>query len=139
MNKKIPDLKTFIQFLKFSLVGISNAVVGFAVYSLFIYISVHYFFANAFSFILSVLNSFFWNSLFVFKKQEDSKRSTLFTLLKTFAAYGITGIVIQSALLYLFIDKMLLSKYMAQIICIFINVPLNFLLNKFWAYKTGGS
>lgn len=134
-NKCIPFKKDFVQFIKFSLVGISNAIVNFAVYSLFVYLGTHYFVANTVSFVVAVLNSFLWNSLFVFKKQENSQRNVVFTLLKTFTAYGITGIVLQSALLYLFIDKLLLSKYIAQIICIMINVPINFLLNKFWAYK----
>lgn len=131
-NKKT----TLIQFVKFGLVGVSNSIVSLGIYSLCIYLQLHYFIANAIAFILSVLNSYFWNNRFVFQKGKGEHRNFFATLLKTYASYGVTGILIQSLLLYLFIDKFGVSKYLAQAICIVINLPLNFILNKFWSFRT---
>ncbi len=131
-------LNTFfcLQFIKFSFVGASNALISLGVYSLLVYLGLHYIAANTLTFTFAVLYSFLLNSIFVFRKSENESRNTFLTLLKTFATYGTTGILIQSALLYLFIDVYGISKYLAQVFCILINLPLNFCLNKFWAYKT---
>ena len=128
--------ENFIQLIKFSLVGASSAAVSFGVYSALVYLGAHYIVANFFAFVISVLNSFLWNSLFVFKKSEGETRSKRLTLAKTFVAYGVTGLLLASALLFLFISVCGLSKYISQALCILINIPLNFALNKFWAYKT---
>lgn len=125
-----------IQFIKFGLVGLTNSVVYFLIYSICIYLKVHYFIANFLAFVLSVLNSFFWNNKFVFKKNDGTHRNMFYTLLKSYASYSITGIFFQSLLLFLFIDKLGISKYIAQILCILINLPINFLLNKYWSYKS---
>ena len=121
-----------IQFIKFGLVGASNAVVSIAVYSVLIFVGCHYIVANVFAFLLSVLNSFFWNDRFVFKKNEGEKRNPFLALVKTYVSYGLTGILLQSLFLFLFIEKMAINKYGAQILCIVINLPLNFILNKFF-------
>ena len=124
-----------MQFIKFGLVGVSNAVVSMAVYSGLVYFGAHYIIANVFAFILSVLNAYFWNSRFVFIQNEDEFRNPLFSLIKTYISYGFTGIILQSLFLFVFIDKMAINKYLAQILCIVINLPLNFILNKFWSFK----
>ena len=124
------------QFVKFCLVGGSNALVSLAVYSALVYVGAHYMGANFFAFALSVLNAFFWSDKFVFKKDVDERRNPFLTLAKTYATYGLTGVLLQSFFLFLFIDKLHVNKYFAQILCIAINLPLNFVLNKFWSFKT---
>ena len=124
-----------MQFIKFAFVGVSNLLVYYAVYSLLVHFGCHYAVANGIGFVISVLNSFLWNSLFVFKKSEDKERSKAATLVKTFIAYALTGLVLQTLLLHLFIDILHLSKYVAPLLCVCFTTPLNFLLNKFWSFK----
>ena len=125
---------TILQFLKFTLVGVSNALVSLAVYSLLVKLNIHYIIANVFAFLLSVLNSFFWNAKFVFKKQEYEKRNLWLSLFKTYISYGLTGLLLQTFLLFVFIDNCKVNKYIAQVLCIVINLPINFVLNKFWSF-----
>ena len=56
--------------------------------------------------------------------------------MKTVLAYASTGIVLNSILLWLLIDKMVLSEYIAPLIILMITVPTNFVLNKYWSFKT---
>ena len=128
--------KDNVQFIKFGLVGATSTIVSLLIYSFCVYLQVQYFIANFLAFVLSVLNSFFWNNKFVFKKNDGTYRNLFYTLLKSYASYSITGIFFQSLLLFLFIDKLGISKYIAQILCILINLPVNFLLNKYWSYKS---
>ena len=71
------------EFIKFGLVGISNTVISYVAYVVCVYVGIHYFGANAIGFVISVLNSFYWNNKYVFTCQEGQKRSWLPALLKT--------------------------------------------------------
>lgn len=128
--------KGFFQFVKFGVVGLSNTLIGYVVYSMCVWMGMHYLLANLIGFIVSVLNAFYWSDRFVFKKQEGEQRNTWLTLIKTVLAYASTGIVLNSLLLWLFIDKMAMSEYVAPLVILLITVPTNFILNKFWSFKT---
>ena len=57
-------------------------------------------------------------------------------LLKTYVAYGLTGIVLANALSYVWINVFGISKYVAPLINLTISIPLNFIINKCWAFRT---
>ena len=124
------------QFVKFGLVGISNTLIAYATYFLCVYLGIHYLIANALGFFISVLNAYYWSDRFVFKKGEGEARSAIWTLAKTYVAYGSTGLLLASILLYLYVDKLHISEYIAQLLVLVITIPLNFIINKFWSFKT---
>lgn len=126
---------TILQFIKFGLVGCSNTVLSYACFYACISFGWHYLIANSIGFVVGVLNAYYWSNKYVFNKHEDGKRNHFVTLLKTFAAYSITGVFLQSLLLFLFVDRLEFDSRIAQLICLSITVPLNFLLNKFWSFK----
>ena len=124
------------QFIKFGIVGLSNTLISYFVYAFLTYFGVPYVLSNIIAFIVSVLNSFFWNSRYVFKQGVNEKRSFCKSLLKTFISYAGTGLVLSNLLLVIFVEKISISKYIAPIFSLVITIPINFLLNKFWAFKT---
>jgi putative flippase GtrA len=128
--------ETIIQFLKFGIVGFSNTAISYAIYSILVYFGLHYLVASVIAFIISVLNSFFWNNKYVFKKQQNQERNIFHALFKTFLSYAFTGLVMANILLFVFIDIMHISKYIAPLFGLAITVPTNFLLNKLWAFRT---
>ncbi len=120
-----------LQFLKFCMVGVSNTVVSLGVYYIFVLINKNWYIAgNAVGFVASVLNSYFWNSRYVFGKTDEVAK----TMVKTFAAYG-TNLIIGTALLYLFVDVLHISEFAAPLLNLIITIPLNFILNKLWVMK----
>jgi putative flippase GtrA len=127
--------ETITQFIKFGIVGLSNTVISYIIYSIFVYLGLHYIVASVIAFIISVLNSFFWNNKYVFKKHYDQKRNILYSLLKTYFSYAFTGLILQNILLVVFIDFIHISKYIAPLFGLTVTVPLNFILNKLWAFK----
>lgn len=140
------------------MVGLINTFVSYAIYSILIYFGVHYLIASAAGFIISVFTSFLLNYTFVFKISEnEEKRIWWKVLIKTYISYGFSGLILNSLLLILWISVLHLSKYVnfevgilakegivltnaelakyiAPLINLFITIPLNFVLNKFWAY-----
>lgn len=154
-----------IQFIKFGLVGVSNTVVNYVVYVVFVALGAHYLIANTLGFIISVLNAYFWGSRFVFKEDETKEKRVWWkVLLKTYTSYAL-GFFLNSVLLALWVDivnigqyfgfvgeiiayfsgtftflpKSMTAKEISEIIAPFINmvvtIPINFVLNKFWAYR----
>jgi putative flippase GtrA len=132
---------SLIQFVKFALVGVSNTVISYLlnIGTLKIlepyHLSWDYVAANVVDFLLSVLWSFYWNNRYVFEQKEGEKRAILPTLLRTYVAYAFTGIVLKNVLSYVWVDVMGISKYIAPIINLVISTPINFLINKIWAFK----
>ena len=123
--------KAFMQFVKFCIVGLSNTAISLAVYYIFILINPSlYIVGNAVGFVVSVLNSYFWNSTIVFKKKDDKLK----TVIKTFIAYG-SNLLIGTGLLYLFVDVLTISEFIAPLLNLLVTIPLNFVLNKFWVMK----
>ena len=125
------------QFLGFCIVGVSNTIVAYLInitalkllqqYQL----SWDYVIANLISFFLSVLWSFYWNSRFVFTLNENR----FLALLKTYISYAVSGIFITNILSYLLIEIFGISKYLAPLFILIISVPINYFLNKKWAFR----
>lgn len=127
--------KAFMQFIQFGIVGVSNTLISYIVYLIGVLCGLHYLLASVFGFVISILNSFYWNNQYVFKLKENEKRSLLRSFLKTFSAYAGTGLVLNNVLLFIEVDIFHWNKTIAPLINLLITIPLNFLLNKFWAFK----
>ena len=76
-----------IQFLKFSIVGLSNTIVSYLVYAALLFIGVNYIVANIVSYFAGVINSFYWNNKYVF----DYERSDLSSLISSSSVPILTG------------------------------------------------
>ena len=141
IHPKEEKRQAFLQFVKFGVVGVSNTLVSYIINIAVLFLlkpyalSWDYILANIVAFLLSVLWSFFWNNRFVFSNKNGKKRDLLKTLLKTYVSYSVTGVFLCNILSWLWIDVLGVSKLVAPIINLFISVPVNFILNKFWAYK----
>lgn len=128
-------METLFQFVKFGLVGVSNTVLHYFIYLACTLAGMQYMLANFMAFTISVVNSFYWNNKYVFKDESTIKRSLFATFVKTYISYGMTGIVLNSALLYIEIDIWRMNKLIAPLANLLITIPLNFIINKFWAFK----
>ena len=130
--------KHLMQFIKFGIVGLSNTLISYVTYIVLISIGVNYLCASIAGFIVSVLNSFYWNNKYVFKQSDGEQRSLWKTLLKTFLSYAGTGLLLSNVLLVIWVELCGIPEWMAPIINLVITVPLNFVINKYWAFKEKG-
>lgn len=129
------------QFIRFGIVGVSNTAVNYVVYavslsvmnSLSVFREHDYLIAQIIAFLLSVLWSFFLNRKFVFR--QDSTSSFWGILLKTYASYAFSGLLVSSVLLAVWIEYLGIHKMIAPLLNLVITVPLNFFLNKYWAFR----
>lgn len=139
MNQDTIDSLT--QFVMFGIVGVSNTVISYLINILILVLLRplglvwDYVAGNIVAFLLSVLWSFYWNNRIVFIQGEGQQRNLWKALLKAYAAYGFTGIILNNILSWLWISVFHISKYIAPLINLVISVPLNFVINKLWTFK----
>ena len=135
------ELQSLTQFIKFGIVGATNTILSYCINILVLKILQPYHLewdfvaGNMIAFVLSVLWSFYWNNKYVFIKQEGQKRVIWQALLKTYISYGFTGIVLTNILSWVWINVFGISRYVAPLINLVISIPLNFIINKLWAFK----
>lgn len=146
------------QFIKFCFVGASNTLISQMVYFICVYVGCHYVIASLMGFVISVLNAFYWSNKYVFKTQENEHRVWWKVLIKTYIAYT-GGFFLSTFLLFVWVDIIKISRFMGGIVAIchnyglnkmdekmagelvasllnlLITIPLNFIVNKYWAYK----
>ena len=133
----------FLQFVKFGLVGLMNTVVNYAVYAVSLLLMeagnlfprYDYIIAQVIAFLISVLSAFYFNRKYVFVSDDVEKESWPKALLKTYISYASTGLVLSNVLLYIWIDLLGIPKLIAPVINLLATVPLNYILNKFWAFR----
>lgn len=140
-HEDLQKTEALFQFAKFALVGVTNTLLSYLLNIAILYLLVplalswDYVAGNLVAFILSVLWSFYWNHRFVFQKEKGRLSAELVMLLKTYAAYALTGILLNNLLSWLWIERFGISKYIAPLINLIVNVPLNFVINKFWTFS----
>ena len=111
------------------------------------------------SWLLSVLHAYIWQNVFVFKEDKNAQKRVWWkVLLKTYAAYAFTGLLLNTLLLWLWVDVIDISRfctgiangltgigivltdrelsgYLGPVLNMFVTIPVNFVMNKFWAYR----
>ena len=138
---KLSDQKwnAFMQFVKFGLVGVTNTFISYFVYLIFLFLlgEKYYLVGSIVGFFVSVLNSFYLNDKYVFKKKDGENRSKAKALLKVFLSYASTGLVLSNILLVTFVETLHISKTIGPLVVLLITIPINYILNKVWAFKDG--
>ena len=135
--------EALMQFVKFGVVGVSNTLISYVLYSgslilmrqFSLFPKADYLLAQIVAFVLSVLWSFYWNNKMVFTLNDGEERSIIKSLIKTYISYSFTGLFLNSILLILWVQIIGISEFIAPIINLLVSVPINFLINKFWAFK----
>ena len=157
---------TLIQFIKFGLVGVSNTAISYGIDQLFYYVVLRHSameeklkitIVSALAFFVSVTNSYFWNNRFVFKSENrKSVGQHLYAYFKTVICYALTGLVLSPAIKIWLRDVTLpaslvsrlpsflvaeggkMPYWILSIVPLIVSIPLNFVLNKFWAFLSRG-
>ena len=135
--------KDYLQFLKFGLVGVFNTIISTVVtYGLLIIfnklnlffkiLNIQVIISSFLGFSVSFINSYYWNSRLVFNTSSNKFFSKSF--LKSYFCYFLTWVISYVAIA-VFATVLCLPKFWIPLFTLFFTVPLNFLANKFWAFR----
>lgn len=118
------------QFIRFCIVGAVNTGISLLVYALLLKLQVHYLAASTLAYIAGLINGYIFSSSFVFKKKFKLQQGV------KFVTVYLSSLLINLALLYIFVDVFHLSELLGQTIVTGINVVYNYFINKFWTFKS---
>lgn len=118
------------EFILFALVGVSNTVINFIVYTILVFFNMHYLIANIIGYGVGMINSYLLNKYFVFQKKEGD--SLVFI---KFVLVNIITVTVHSILLYFFVSIFGWHKIYSQAFVTIITLVLNYLGNKLWTFK----
>lgn len=132
-----------IQFVKFGLVGAMNTLISYGTEMLCYYVlfadmqwkdGVKIAVSSAIAFFISVTNSYYWNNRFVFKNEERKGFAKhLKAYGRTVLCYGLTGLLL-APYIKIWLTGMHVPYWVASLATLIVTIPLNFLMNKFWAF-----
>jgi putative flippase GtrA len=121
-----------VKIFRFGIVGASGTVVDFSITYLFKEkIKIHKYGANGLGFLAGASSNYFFNRIWTFQSQNPNIASEYFT----FLGLASVGLLINTALLYLFETKLKLNFYKAKFLAILGTMFWNFLSNYFFNFK----
>ncbi|MDP4237925.1 MAG: GtrA family protein [Bacteroidota bacterium] len=125
------EYKSFIQFLKFGIVGISNTLLtALTIWFLLKVLHCSDYFSNLIGYIVGLINSFIWNRKWTFESKTNLG-VTVFKFILTFAI----SYLFQLGNLYLLLHFTSIDPYFCQLLSIVVYTCINFVLNKYYTFK----
>jgi putative flippase GtrA len=120
-----------VQFVKFGIVGISNTILTFIVYTLLLKVfGVWYLAASAIGFIVGATNGFLLNRRWTFREHVGDTYTPL--------RWGVVqagGLGIDEALLYLLVHDAHMDKLLAQGLATIVVTVTTFFVNRAWTFR----
>ncbi len=124
-------LPVVVQFVKFGIVGVSNTLITFAVYTLLLKgFGVWYLAASAIGFVVGAVNGFLWNRRWTFRGHVGDALTPV--------RWGIVqsaGLALNLGLLYVFVHDAGLDELLGQAFATVIVTVLTFIANRAWTFR----
>ncbi|MCH3996625.1 MAG: GtrA family protein [Lactobacillus amylovorus] len=129
MNKLLHSA-SFIQLVKYVLIGVLGLIVDFGVYTILTHFKMNVEIANTISSTCGIINNFFWNSYANFKVHDR--------LILRFISYFLVGqitTIFTTISLFIFATKMGLPHLIVKIIATFVATLIQFIINKIITFR----
>ena len=125
------DAPMLVQFVKFAIVGVSNTVLAFAVYTVLLKVfGVWYLAASAIGFVVGAVNGFLLNRRWTFAGHVGDSLTPV--------RWGVVqgcGLALNEGLLFVFVDGAGIEKLLGQACATIIVTVITFLVNRAWTFR----
>lgn len=122
------------QFVKYGVVGASNTVLTFVVFSIFVTLGLHEAIALVIGYGAGSLNSYFFNRHWTFRAHDVAHR----TAGSRFAVVQAGAIAVNEVALYIFVHHLGVGKIPSQAILTLPVLAITFFLNRWWSFASPG-
>jgi putative flippase GtrA len=128
---RILRMPLVLQFVKFGIVGVSNTLIAFAVYTLLLKVfGVWYVAASGIGFAIGAVNGFLWNRAWTFRGHVgDALTPVRWFVVQT------CGLLLDLGLVYLFVDGAGLDELLGQALTTVIVTLITFFVNRAWTFR----
>lgn len=120
--------ETILKFIKFGIVGFINTMTSTCIYWLLITIKLNYILSTTMAYFIASMIGYTLNKNKVFKTKSNN------SIFKYYIVY-ISSYFLNIGCMYIFVDILKISTYIAPLLTLFITVPYNFILSNFWVFK----
>ena len=120
-----------IRFIKFGMVGVINTLVNWIIFFILNAFGMYYILANIIAYILGTVNSYLWNTLWVFKYKDKASTETTIK----FIILNLIGLGLNTGILYVLVDLCNLNKFIGLVITTAIVMIINYIVNKLWVFS----
>ncbi len=128
---RILRMPLVLQFVKFGLVGVSNTLIAFAVYTLLLKaFGVWYVAASGIGFAIGAVNGFLWNRAWTFKGHVGDA----LTPVRWFVVQG-CGLLLDLGLVYVLVDGAGMDKLLGQAATTVVVTVITFFVNRAWTFR----
>ena len=127
MSEKILEL---IRIIKFGIIGISNTLINWIIFFLLNLVEVNYILANIIAYSLATINSYIWNSKWVFKYNNEKLVSSL-----KFIIVNLVGLILNTIILFILVDMFNINKIISLVMATGVVMIINYISNRLWVFK----
>ena len=120
-----------IRFIKFGMVGVLNTLVNWVIFFILNALGMYYILANIIAYILGTVNSYLWNTLWVFKYKDKASTETTIK----FIILNLIGLGLNTGILYVLVDLCNLNKFIGLVTTTAIVMIINYIVNKLWVFS----
>ena len=134
MKLKLKELiknNDLIKLIRFSIVGVGNTLVNWGIFFILNAFGVYYIISNIIAYIIATINSYIWNSLWVFKCGQGLNINTSVK----FFILNLVGLTVNTTIMYILVDILNFNKFIALVIASVLVVMMNYTINKLWVFK----
>ena len=122
------------EIINYLIAGFLTLIVSISSYALLSKIlHIYYIISNIISWILAVLFAYYVNRKFVFKS-TSMKREKVYEIINFFK-YRVLSLIIETILMYLLVDIILINDLVSKVIVQIIVIILNYIFSKFLIFK----
>jgi|SRR3990172_4649088 len=132
--RRAPGELTYIQFMKHAIVGGGGAVINYVLFNVLVWMRINIIIANTITNIVIIATTFIGQKYFTY--QIRSNATTQFAL---FIIQSILYYLLDTTIVYFFINILTISPLISKLISIVTLMPLSFLFNKYVIFKTRNS
>ena len=94
-------------------------------------LGMYYILANIIAYILGTVNSYLWNTLWVFKYKDKASTETTIK----FIILNLIGLGLNTGILYVLVDLCNLNKFIGLVTTTAIVMIINYIVNKLWVFS----
>lgn len=132
--KLLTQSESFIQLLKYILIGVLGLIVDFGIYGLLTHLQMNVELANVISSSCGIINNFLWNSFINFRVYDR--------FLLRFISYFLIGqltTIFTTFSLFIFVDKLGFDNLLVKIAATFVATLIQFIINKLITFRKSRS
>lgn len=134
MNKIKALYEKHKEIILYIIFGGLTTVINYVIYFIMTFVGIDIYTSNTVAWIGAVLFAYLTNRKMVFNSQANNKKSIIKELIAFYGA-RVFSFIVETILLYIMVDFILMNEYIAKLILQILVIVLNYIFSKFFVFR----